>query len=503
MRILLVYPPCAENLFSHKTMMRFFNKKTASSPLGILTVAAMLPMSWEKKFVDMHFQTLADQDLRWADYVFLSAAGTQREYIRDIVQHCHVMETKVVAGGPLFTTCYTDFPEIDHFVLNEAEITLPPFLQDLEQGTLKPLYTTSEKISLEKTPIPLWEVLDHSAYSALAIQYSRGCPCNCDFCDIGTLHGTRFRTKSTSQILAELDAIYALGWRGSVTFVDDNLIGNKQQFQSELLPAITAWMQEREHPFYFTTQISFQAADDKVFLEQFRDAGFTRVIIGIESPHEPSLIAVNKRQNLGRDLTADINTILQHGIQIIGALIVGFDQDPDDIFELQKTFIQSSSLVTVNLSLLKALPGTTLYTRLKAENRILSDFWGDYSESQINYIPRMDAHTLIHGYLQLYQDIYSPKLYYARIRNFLKNYCPKPRKGNKLAFRVLLGFISAIVSLGVLQKGRIEFWKLLWWAYTNTRALFPTAVFLAICGMHYREYTKTLATQTKATEKIT
>ncbi|MDI6814690.1 MAG: B12-binding domain-containing radical SAM protein, partial [Dehalococcoidales bacterium] len=414
MKILLVYPQYPDTFWSFKHALKIISKKAAYPPLGLLTVAAMLPDEWEKKLVDMNVTTLTDEDLEWADYVFISAMVVQRDSVKEIIKRCQKFRAKIVAGGPLFTTEYEEFDGVDHFVLDEAEITLPPFLEDLDKGCAQHIYTSTERPDIRKTPIPMWSLINIKKYSAMSIQYSRGCPYDCEFCDITVLNGHRPRTKDKDQLLAELDSLYNQGWRGGLLFVDDNFIGNKRKLKTEILPAIIEWAEERKYPFSLYTQTSINLADDEELMQLMVKAGFKTVFIGIETPNEESLSECNKFMNKNRDLVASVKKIQNHGFQVMGGFIVGFDNDPLSIFKSQISFIQRSGIVTAMVGLLQAPRGTRLYHRLKRENRLLGDISGDNMDFSINFIPKMNYKTLIDGYKKVINTIYSPKQYYER-----------------------------------------------------------------------------------------
>jgi radical SAM superfamily enzyme YgiQ (UPF0313 family) len=254
MKILLVYPQYPNTFWSFKHALKFISKKAAFPPLGLLTVAAMLPDTWEKKCIDMNHTGLNHRDIKWADYVFISAMSIQKESANAVIAICKQLGTRVVAGGPLFTTDYESYEDVDHLVLNEAEITLTPFLKDLENGCAKHIYTSDTFPDIDTTPIPAWELIDIKKYSSMSLQYSRGCPFDCEFCDIVILNGHKPRTKNKEQLLNELDALYKRGWRSGVFIVDDNFIGNKRKLKEETLPFIIQWMKEKKRPFSFFTE---------------------------------------------------------------------------------------------------------------------------------------------------------------------------------------------------------------------------------------------------------
>ncbi len=487
MKILLVYPRNPDTFWSFKRALKFIFKKATNPPLGLLTVAAMLPEEWEKKLVDMNVTTLNDKDLKWADFVFISAISIQKESVNEIISRCKELGVKIVAGGPLFTTGYEEFKGVDHFVLNEAEITLPPFLEDLENGCAKHIYTSDQWADLKTTPIPLWELINMKKYATMDIQYSRGCPFNCEFCDITLLYGRISRTKTKDQVVAELESLYSRGWRDGVFFVDDNFIGNKRKLKKEILPAVAKWMEQRKHPFPFVTQASIDISDDEELMQLMVKAGFNTVFVGIETPNEESLTECTKFQNKNRDLIACVKKIHKFGLQVQGGFIVGFDNDPLSIFERQIKFIQKSGIVTAMVGLLNALHGTRLYHRLEKENRLLKDVSGDNTDCSINFIPSMNYDTLINGYKKILSTIYSPAYYYERVRRFLKEYKPSQKRVFRFRLSYLGAFFKSVFRLGIIGKERVHYWKLILWSLFRCPRFLPLATTFAIYGFHFRK----------------
>ncbi|MCL0046408.1 B12-binding domain-containing radical SAM protein [Dehalococcoidales bacterium] len=447
----------------------------------------MLPDDWEKKLVDMNVTELTDEHLKWADYVFISAMVIQKNSVREIINRGKKLGAKIVAGGPLFTTGYEEFDGVDHFVLDEAEITLPLFLQDFAKGSAQHIYTSNQRPDIRKTPIPQWSLINMKKYSAMSVQYSRGCPYDCEFCDITVLNGHKPRTKDKDQLLAELDALYNQGWRGGLLFVDDNFIANKRKLKVEILPAIIDWAKERGYPFSLYTQTSINLADDEELMQLMVKAGFTTVFIGIETPDEESLSECNKLINKNRDLVASVRKIQNHGLEVLGGFIVGFDSDPISIFKSQISFIQKSGIVTAMVGLLQAPKGTRLYQRLKRENRLLRDISGDNMDCSINFIPKMNYETLINGYKKILNTIYSPKQYYERVKVFLKEYKPQGKRRSKLQLCHISAFIKSMWFLGIKERGRRYYWKLLLSTLLRRPRLFPLSVSFAITGFHFRK----------------
>jgi len=489
MNVILLYPEIPDTFWSFKHALKFVRKKAASPPLGLITVASMLPPEWEKRLVDLNVRKLAREDLAWADYALISAMTVQRESARKAIEQCKEAGVKIIAGGPLFTTEHEQFEGVDHFVLNEAEVTLPAFLHDLARGRAKRVYTASDFANIQETPAPQWELAHFGDYASMSVQFSRGCPFNCDFCNVTALFGHQPRTKSASQVIAELDSLYRLGWRGGVFFVDDNLIGNKKRLKTGLLPALIEWRKDKKG-FPFGTEVSINLADDEPLMQMMVQAGFDTVFIGIETPNEDSLAECSKKQNLNRNLVEDVKRIQRAGLQVQGGFILGFDNDSPLTFRRLTDFIQNSGIVTAMVGLLQAPPGTKLYERLKQAGRLLERMSGDNVDGTTNIIPVMNLDVLRKGYKDLLQHIYSPEVYYQRVKTFLREYQP-PKIKTPWNFRYFSGNIRTITRaffrLGIVGKERIQYWKLFLWTIVRRPRAFPLAITLAIYGHHFRK----------------
>ncbi|MGA9118189.1 MAG: B12-binding domain-containing radical SAM protein [Bacteroidota bacterium] len=486
MHILLVCPEYPDTFWSFKHALRFISKKAGQPPLGLLTVASLLPLEWEKRLVDLNLSTLTTEDLAWADYVFLGGMSVQAASARAVIALCNEVGTKIVAGGPMFTARHDEFQGVDHFVLNEAEITLPMFLDDLRRGQPKPVYTTDEWADLTKTPLPMWELIDQRQYATMNVQYSRGCPYDCEFCDITVLYGRVPRTKSGAQVIEEMDALYRSGWRSHVFFVDDNFIGNKGKLKKEVLPQIIRWMEERRHPFTLGTEASLNLSDDPELLDLMARAGFEEVFVGIESPNVESLEECKKIPNKNRDLLASVKTLQKAGLQVQAGFIVGFDHDPASIFDSLIRFIKESGIVVAMVGLLNAPINTRLYHRLGRENRLLKVFSGNNMDFSMNFVPKMNKQVLLDGYRKILATIYSPKEYYKRVTDFLKTHESLRQHGVSLRFAHLRALSKSMILLGVVGKERLYYWKLFFWSLIRRPRHFSTAITLAIYGFHFR-----------------
>jgi len=493
MNILLIYPKYPNTFWSFKHALKFVNKKAANPPLGLITVASMLPENWRKKLIDMNLSKLKQKHLKWADYVFISAMSIQKQSVLEIIQKCKELNKTIVAGGPLFTSYQEIFPEIDHFVLNEAELTLDQFIHDVNAGMPKKLYHSTDFPDLSQTPLPDYSLLKTNKYASINLQFSRGCPFNCDFCDVTSLFGHKVRTKPTSRILLELDAIYKTGWRGNIFFVDDNFIGNKNLLLKDLLPAMISWMKMKNHPFSFTTEASINLADDTKLMELMAQAGFTNVFVGIETPEEASLAECNKTQNKNRDLLQSVRKIQQAGLEVTAGFIVGFDNDTPSIFQRQIDFIQSSGIITAMVGLLNAPKKTRLYQRLKNEGRIIHEMSGDNTDYTLNFHPKMDKQELLKGYQSIIQGIYSCKPYYIRVLQFLKNYEPVSKNKTKVSFPEIKAMLKSLFVLGALDQSRKYYWRLFFWSLFIKPSTFPLAIAYSIYGYHFRKVFKELS----------
>ena len=492
MKVLLVYPEFPDTYWSFKHALRFVRKQASIPPLGLVTVAAMLPREWSLRLVDANVQTLRDEDLGWCDAVFVSAMAVQRPSVERILARCRAAGRPVVAGGPLFTAQPEQFDAVAHLVLNEAEVSLPAFLADLAAGRAQPVYRASEFADLGRSPVPRWDLVRLDRYQTMPVQYSRGCPFDCEFCDVTAQLGHRPRTKRADQVIAELDRLFELGWRGGVFFVDDNLIGNKRALRTELLPALIEWRRGRRG-MSFGTQASINLADDPALVALMTQAGFDTVFVGIETPSEGGLVECSKKQNLNRDLVADTRRLQRAGLQVQGGFILGFDSDSTSAPQRMVEFIQKSGIVMAMVGLLQALPGTRLYERMRQAGRLARGGSGDNVDGTTNIVPLGGGDGLRQAYRDLLGRLYAPKEYYRRVRTLLREYRP-PRMRARLDPGFLrqqaLAFARSIVRLGIVGRERIEYWKLVAWTLVRRPKLLPMAVTLAIYGYHFRLITE-------------
>jgi radical SAM superfamily enzyme YgiQ (UPF0313 family) len=484
MNILLVSPKTPNTFWSFKHVLAFVAKKAAFPPLGLLTVAAMLPREWQLKVVDLNVRRLEDADILAADYVLLSAMIVQRDSTREIARRCAALGRPVVAGGPLFTTGHEDFPEIPHFVLGEAEEIMPRVVADLRNGRLERIYRGTRFPCVEQTPVPRWDLVNVRDYVSMAAQFSRGCPFDCEFCDIIVMNGRTPRTKSPAQFVGELEALRRQGWKDMVFVVDDNFIGNKARTRA-LLHAMIEWRRRTNPDMGFLTEASINLADDAGLRALMVEAGFRKVFVGIETPSAAGLEETHKVQNKGRDLVAAVQVIQQSGLEVMGGFIIGFDSDKGDIFKQQFDFIQRSGVATAMVGLLTALPQTRLYQRLKTEGRLLAESTGNNTTAALNFIPKLNREFLENGYRDLMKRLYEPRHYYRRIRVFLRTHRPA-RERLRLSWADGRAFVQSFWLLGVWHRGRFAYWRLFWSTLIRRPRQFRVAIELAIVGHHFR-----------------
>jgi len=485
MKVLLVYPEYPDTFWSYKHALSFIRKKASLPPLGLLTVSSLLPKEWEKKLVDLNISKLRDEDICNADMVFISGMIVQKNSAEEIITRVKSFGKFIVAGGPLFSTMYKDFPDVDCFVLNEGEVTLPIFLKDFERRNVKYIYESSERPDISKTPIPDWSLVDMKHYASMSLQVSRGCPHSCDFCDIIVMNGRIPRFKEPAQVIAELDAIYNTGWRSSVFIVDDNFIGNRKKVRL-ILKEIVLWMKMHNKPFVFSTEVSITVADDIEIIELLKESNFSGLFVGIETPDEESLKLCGKIQNVGKDLREKVKFLQRNGLEVKGGFIVGFDTDTANTFDRMIEFIQNSGIVTAMVGLLHALPKTKLYKRLMKDGRILNAASGNNTDSTLNFIPIINKEILLNGYRKILHTIYNPKNYYNRIIVYLNEY-KEFASGSKFSLSLKINAISrSFWVMGIIEKGKFHFWKMIFWTLLHKPKLIAEAITQSIYGYHYR-----------------
>jgi radical SAM superfamily enzyme YgiQ (UPF0313 family) len=495
MNALLIYPKFPETYWSFKYALSFVGKCAAQPPLGLMTVAALLPDYWHKRLVDTNVERLRDRDLDWADVVLLSGMHIQREALLAIVDRCRARGLRTVVGGPIASSVTAAELRADHVVIGEAESLIADLARDLEEGTAKSVYHADKRPEMETSPLPDLSLIKMKRYSTMTVQYSRGCPFNCEFCDIIEIYGRRPRTKTVAQVLAELEQLRKAGWRESVFIVDDNFIGNKARAK-ELCAALAEWRRQYKTSFDFITEASLNLADDPELMRLMRDAGFKSVFLGIETPDESGLIASNKLQNTHHSLLQSVATIQSYGMQVMGGFILGFDTDRGDIFDRMVEFIQKSGIPIAMVGLLQAMPGTQLFRRLWKEGRILDVGHGDNTGDKLNFLPHMDATCLVDGYRSVLKRIYNCEAYYERVKLYLSRTQPKPGETSSKQKWLTRGnaraFVTSILRQGVFGRQRWSYWKFLLIATTRYRRSFGAAMTLAVMGYHFQVMTRQL-----------
>jgi radical SAM superfamily enzyme YgiQ (UPF0313 family) len=488
-RVLLVYPSIPTTYWSYRYALPFVRRRAVMPPLGLLTVAALLPADFELRLADTNVAPLAAEDVDWADLVFVSAMIVQKASFEEVVNLCRARGRTVVAGGPYPSSSHERIRGVDHFVLDEAELTLPAFLRDLQRGSPRRVYRSPEKPDIGLAPVPRYDLVDTSHYETMPVQYSRGCPFECEFCDIIEMFGRKPRTKTPGQFLREVEAVYATGFRGSLFVVDDNFVGNKLRARA-MLRELVAWQRARGYPFSLATEASITLAHDPQLLELMAAAGFAMVFVGIETPDARALARIGKTQNLREDALTSVARIQKHGLEVSGGFIVGFDGEGEDIFARQRRFIQAAGIPTAMVGLLMALPNTRLARRLQAEGRLREDCQGNNTHDlRLNFVPQMPAERLLAGYKRLLARIYSPRAYFRRCRALLSRLPRRPRVPGGLRAGDTAAFLRSLRRQGLSGYGLRYLGFLLWTALIRP-ARFPLAVTLAVRGHHYFRITR-------------
>jgi len=459
MKILLVNPEFPETYWSFRHALPFEGKRSVFPPLSLMTVSGLLPRECERRLIDLNVERLRDSQIDWADMIFITGMLAQKESLHQVVKRGKDRGKLIVLGGPYVTSTIEELPYADHIFQGEAETTLPQFFKDYERGDAKRTYKAPERPPLSLSPVPDFGLIDLKKYSCMSVQYSRGCPFSCEFCDIIEIYGRSPRTKSNQQMLAEFDALKQLGWRGPLFIVDDNFIGNKKNVRL-LMPDLIDWQKKNGFPFSLLTEASVNLADDDELLVAMKDAGFRRVFLGIETPVEESLKEAQKSQNRG-NLLDSVRKIQSRGMEVMAGFIVGFDNDPEDIFERQIEFIRESAIPMAMVGMLNALPDTQLWKRLEREGRLLgSDATGNNTIATVNFVPKMDVDKLIKGYQTIMRTIYKPSEYYRRALESLQR-TPQdfPEAHQYHGFKAVTALLRITFKLGVLDAERREFWR--------------------------------------------
>ncbi len=500
MRVLLVNPDYPETYWSLRQLLPLVRRRWLVAPLGLLTVAALLPEEWEFRLVDLAVEPLGDDDLRWADVVMLTGMLVQRASLHAVLARCRRLGVRTVVGGPYASAMPQELSDADHLVLGEAEEILAQLAADLEADRAQRIYREPGKPDLRHSPIPRFDLLKPGVYHYLALQFSRGCPFQCEFCDIITLYGRKPRSKTPEQVIAELEAIRATGFRGRVMFVDDNFIGARKELPG-LLTALVDWQRSTHTPTEFFTEASIDLADDPKLVDQMTAAGFAVVFIGIESPSEASLRETRKFQNLRRDMVEQVRSLRARGLDVWAGFILGFDHDGPDIFDRMIRFVQDAGIPYAMVGMLTALPGTPLYERLAREGRLRPNAETGDMFALTNIVTRLPAQELTEGYARVLETLYAPEVYFERCREHLRHWVA-PKHGIRAANLDELPVVGrSLWTQGIRGSYRAAYWKFLAWVLLRHPTKFPLAFAQACAGHHFITYTRETVVPALRTER--
>ena len=502
MKCLLVYPRFTSTSFwNYLPVCDLVGAKYPAAPLGLCTVAAMLPQEWELRLVDCNTQDLKDEDLQWADIVFSGGMIAQQGEHVKLLERVKAAGKVHVVGGPDATSSPHIYDIATHLVLGEAEVTLPEFLEDFKSGNAGHLYAAGKRqADMSLTPIPRYDLLNFDNYLHVGVQFARGCPFNCEFCDIIELFGRVPRIKEDDQMLKELTYLYDLGYRGHVDFVDDNFIGNKSKAK-KLLPKLRDWLEEHNWPFEFTTEATINLADDEVLLNLMQETGFSAIFVGIESPDEDTLKQTQKGQNTKRSIPESIKRINRHGIFVNAGYILGFDSEKGSVERGLIHSVRETAIPVNMIGLLTALPNTQLTRRLKKENRLAEGFdkvtenHGDQCLGGLNFEPVRSKQDIYQDYRNVIEVVYSPKEYFSRVREVtLMLDCSKKRMKLPLKHQIkdLKAFAKLIYKMGIKADYRKEFWSVLWTCVTKNPRAIRYSVALVALYLHFHPFSKYL-----------
>jgi len=484
MRSLLVNPSFPESYWNLRHALGMLGSRYWQPPLPLLTVAALLPTTWSLRIIDENVHEVTDEDLAGCDVVMLTAMIVQREALVRLVERCRVKGIRTVVGGPYVTSTPDDIPA-DHIVKGEGENIIPQLARDLENGSARACYVESSNPSVATLPPPRYDLLNVSDYGDLALQFSRGCPFLCEFCDIISLYGRAPRTKSLAQIEAELGTILATGFRGDVHFVDDNFIGNKRLIKT-LLPGITSWQRRHGYPFNFYTEASANLAEDDELVDLMVEAGFKSVFVGVETPSEESLRETRKLQNLKSDLVDSLRHLHHRGLMVMAGFILGFDNDRSDIFDRMIDFVKRAGISMAMVGQLVAVPRTPLYERLEREGRLRPIQPGD-AFGPTNVVTTLPPQKMVRGFRHVIQSLYEPSAYFERCKDSVSML--EPRGPNrKLRHEDFRRMFRSMWVQGVRSNYRIAYWKFIAWAAWHHPKRLRFAFIQAIFGHHFTQY---------------
>ena len=495
MRTLFVYPEFPKTFWSYEKILELVNRKVLLPPLGMVTVAALLPQEWEMKLVDRNVRDVTDEEWSWAELVIISGMIVQKDDMAVQISKAKQRGLPVAVGGP-FASSTPDAPELDladFKILDEGEITLPMFLDALERGETSGRFSSEgDKPDVTATPIPRFDLLQLEAYDSMSVQFSRGCPFNCEFCDIIVLYGRKPRTKTPEQLVAELQYLHDLGWRRSIFLVDDNFIGNKRNAKL-LLPQIRTWQEERGYPFSFSTEASVDLADDEEMMQMMHDARFESVFLGIETPDEASLETARKVQNTRNPLDAAVDRITANGIRVMAGFIIGFDGEKDGAGHRIVDFVTRTGIPAAMMGMLQALPKTALWARLEREGRLIQGedaAKGVNQTNLLNFKPTRPIRDIANEYVDAFCALYEPNAYMDRVYSYyLKMGAPRWKAAAKLPSLVDLKALSIVVwRQGIKRNTRTRFWRYLFGMARNNPALLEQFLSVLAHNEHFLEY---------------
>lgn len=497
-KVLMVWPRFPSSFWSFGGMMELIPEETIHPPLGLITVAALCPKSWTLKLLDRSFDDLTDADILWADLVMLSGMRVQRDDIRATLLRARTLGKRTMVGGPYASSePETLLAFADHVVAGEPDEEFAEIAVGLERGYARRLYVVHDKPDVSKTPAPRFDLLNLSKYASMAVQFSRGCPFQCEFCDIITIYGRKPRTKSPAQLLAELDALYALGWRDQVFIVDDNFIGNHKR-ALELAQSLEPWQNARQFPFLFYTEASIDLAQRPELIRAMVKANFFYVFVGIETPSKEGLAEAKKFQNLRRDPLECIHFIQSQGLWVTAGFIIGFDSDTEDIFERQREFIERAAIPWAMAGFLQAPPTTPLYTRMQNEGRLLKE--GEKATSNFdppNFRTLLPLPVLLRGLRQTLVGLYAPSAFYDRAYRSLQQWETHEQRATPYPLSLTLAIlIRSMFRQGFLSSYRRAYWKFLWQVLTHWYRNPPKltlGITLLLSGHHFIQYAKEVA----------
>jgi len=488
-RALLVNPSYPETYWSLEHMLPFVSRDWLVPPLGLITIAALLPRHWECRLVDLAIESISDQDVLSTDVVMLTGMLVQRRSLHAVIERCRRLGVRTVVGGPYATAMPEALECADHLVLGEAEEIVPVLAADLEAGRAHRVYRETRKPALGLSPLPRFDLLKPNAYHYLAVQFSRGCPFRCEFCDVISLYGRRPRTKAPARLIAELEAILATGFKGRLMVVDDNFIADKKAVR-ELLPELATWRRQTCAPVDFFTQVSIDLADEPALVDGMTKAGFAVVFIGIETPCEESLRETRKTQNLNRDVLQQVRRLGHQGLDVWGGFVLGFDRDGPEIFDRMIRFVQDAGIAYAMVGMLTALPNTPLHARLAREGRLLPDAETGDGFAFSNVVTRLPMQSMVEGYIRVLEALYDPEIYFERCREHLRHWRSVPGLAGRTSPGDLLVLWRSIRAQGLTGTYRRAYWQFLAWALRHYPNKLSLAVAQACAGHHFITYTR-------------